>query len=298
MRALVTGATGFIGTKLVASLDNPVVLTRRPEVARRNLGNVQAFAWEPQGGPPPPEALANVDVIFNLAGESVAGGRWTARRKKQILDSRVAVTRNLVAGIKQLKDRPRVLVSASAVGFYGSRGDDVLRESENPGRDFLAQVCQTWEAEANRAREFGVRVVTARIGLVLGRGGGALAPMLIPFKLGLGGRLGDGKHWMPWIHLDDLVAMFLHAAKYEIAGPMNAVGPAPVTNREFTRTLAAALHRLAIFPVPAFALRVLLGELGTLLLASQRVEATVAKGTNFQFRFASLSSALEDILRD
>jgi uncharacterized protein (TIGR01777 family) len=296
MRALVTGATGFIGRRLIASLERPVVLSRRLEVARRIVGNAEVFAWEPESGPPPAASLEGVDIVFNFAGESVAGGRWTAQRKERIRASRVVGTRNLVAAIEAQKRRPRVLVSASAVGYYGSRGDEVLQESAAPGSDFLAEVCQAWETEAQRAVQLGVRVVTPRIGLVLGKGGGALARMLTPFKLGLGGRLGSGRHWMPWIHLDDLVGMLLHAAKSEISGPMNAVGPSPVTNRQFTRALAAALRRPAVFPVPAFALRVMFGELASVLLASQRAVPYVAVSAGYRFRYASLDDALGEIL--
>jgi uncharacterized protein len=296
MRALVTGATGFIGRRLAASLDRPMVLSRRPETAKRILGNVETFAWEPESGPPPPQSLEGVDAVFNFAGEPVAGGRWTAERKKRIRASRVLGTRNLVAGIEAQQKRPRALISASAVGYYGSRGDEVLQESTAPGSDFLAEVCQAWESEANRAGQFGVRVVTPRIGLVLGKGGGALARMLTPFKLGLGGPLGNGRHWVPWIHLDDLVGLLLHAANSEISGAMNAVGPAPVTNRQFTRAVAAALHRPAIFPVPEFALRLMFGELASVLLASQRVVPQVAVKTNYRFRYASLDDALAEII--
>lgn len=296
MRALVTGATGFIGRRLVASLDRPVVLSRRPEVARKVLGDVRAYAWQPETGLPPAEALEGVEAVFNFAGESVAGGRWSAERKNRIRASRVGGTRNLVAGLEAQKIRPRVLVSASAVGYYGSRGDEVLKEGAKPGDDFLAEVCAAWESEAGRASRLGVRVVTPRIGLVLGKGGGALERMLLPFKLGLGGRLGSGKHWVPWIHLDDLVNLLLHAANQEISGALNAVGPAPVTNREFTRTLASALHRPAIFPVPEFALRLIFGELASVLLASQRVVPGVAAATNFRYRYPSLADALREIV--
>lgn len=296
MRALVTGATGFIGRRLAASLERPVVLSRRPEVARKVLGEVRAYAWQPEAGPPPAEALDGVEAVFNFAGESVAGGRWSAERKNRIRASRVVGTRNLVAGLEAQKIRPRVLVSASAVGYYGSRGDEVLKEDAKPGEDFLAEVCAAWESEASRASQLGVRVVTPRIGLVLGKGGGALERMLLPFKLGLGGRLGNGRHWVPWIHLDDLVNLFLHAANNEISGALNAVGPAPVTNREFTRTLASALHRPAIFPVPELALRLLFGELASVLLASQRVVPGVAEATDFRYRYASLADALREIV--
>ena len=292
MRALVTGATGFIGRRLVRELDRPLILSRRPEVARKILGAAEVHAWNPEEGPPPAEAFEGVEAIFHLAGDSVASGRWTAAKKARIRRSRVQGTANLVEGLRNLKSRPRVLVSASAVGYYGSRGDEVLEEASAPGTDFLAGVSVAWEAEAGRARELGLRVVTVRNGMVLGAGGGALARMLLPFKLGLGGRLGDGRHWMPWVHLDDVVSLMLDAAKSEISGAMNAVAPEPVINQEFTRTLARLLHRPAIFPVPRFALALLFGELSTLLVASQRVVPRVAERTGYKFRFTSLEEAL------
>ena len=292
MRALVTGATGFIGRRLVRELDRPLILSRRPEVARKILGAAEVHAWNPEEGPPPAEAFEGVEAIFHLAGDSVASGRWTAAKKARIRRSRVQGTANLVEGLRNLKSRPRVLVSASAVGYYGSRGDEVLEEASAPGTDFLAGVSVAWEAEAGRARELGLRVVTVRNGMVLGAGGGALARMLLPFKLGLGGRLGDGRHWMPWVHLDDVVSLMLDAAKSEISGAMNAVAPEPVINQEFTRTLARVLHRPAIFPVPRFALALLFGELSTLLVASQRVVPRVAERAGYKFRFTSLEEAL------
>ena len=292
MRALVTGATGFIGRRLVRELDRPLILSRRPEEARKILGAAEVHAWNPEEGPPPVEAFEGVEAIFHLAGDSVASGRWTAAKKARIRRSRVQGTANLVEGLRNLKSRPRVLVSASAVGYYGSRGDEVLEEASAPGTDFLAGVSVAWEAEAGRARELGLRVVTVRNGMVLGAGGGALARMLLPFKLGLGGRLGDGRHWMPWVHLDDVVGLMLDAAKSEISGAMNAVAPEPVINQEFTRTLARVLHRPAVFPVPRFALALLFGELSTLLLASQRVVPRVAERAGYKFRFTSLEEAL------
>ncbi len=295
MRALVTGATGFIGRRLVKSLERPVVLSRNPETARRSLGQeVEIHGWDPEAGPPPAEAFRGVEVVFHLAGEPVAAGRWTSAKKVRIRDSRVRGTRNLVKAIESLSERPRVLVSASAVGYYGNRGDEVLEESSPAGKDFLAEVCSAWEAEAGRAVACGLRVVTPRIGIVLDKSGGALARMLLPFKLGLGGRLGKGRQWMAWIHLDDLVGLQLFAAaRNEIAGPINAVGPAPATNREFTQTLAAALKRPAIFPVPQFALRWVFGEMATVvLLASQRAVPGVAERAGYRFRHSTLSAAL------
>ncbi|MGE5326516.1 MAG: TIGR01777 family oxidoreductase [Deltaproteobacteria bacterium] len=296
MRALVTGATGFIGRKLVSRIEHPMVLSRRPEAARKIFPGAQVFAWEPETGPPPSEAMEGVEVVFNLAGESVAGGRWTRDRKERIRRSRVEGTRNLVRGLEALKKRPRALVSASAVGYYGSRGDVVLTETAKPGDDFLAEVCVAWEAEANQAASLGLRVVTPRVGVVLGRDGGALARMLPPFKLGLGGRLASGRHWMPWIHLDDLVEILLFAGKFKISGAINAVAPTPVMNSEFTRALAATLQKPAIFPVPEFALRVMFGELASVLLASQRVVPEVAIKSGIRFKYASLRDALRVIL--
>lgn len=295
MRALVTGATGFIGRRLVKSLQRPVVLSRHPETAGSLLGpEVEIHRWDPEAGPPPADAFRGVEVVFHLAGESVAAGRWTTAKKVRIRDSRVRGTRNLVKVIESLSERPRALLSASAVGYYGNRGDEVLEESSAAGKDFLAEVCCAWEAEAGRAVGCGLRVVTPRIGIVLDKSGGALARMLLPFKLGLGGRLGKGRQWMPWIHLNDLVGLLLFAAaKNEIAGPINAVGPAPATNREFTQTLAEALKRPAIFPVPQFALQWAFGEMATVvLLASQRAVPTVADRAGYRFRYPTLAAAL------
>jgi uncharacterized protein (TIGR01777 family) len=293
MRALVTGATGFLGRRLVRALDRPVILSRRPESAKRILGDLEIHAWEPIEGPPPGEALGEVEVIFHLAGEPVAAGRWNAKRKGLIRESRVRGTQNLVTAIESHQLKPKVLVSGSAVGYYGSRGEEILEESASPGTDFLSEVCIAWEAEARRAAALGTRVVTPRIGLVLGPAGGALARMLTPFKLGLGGKLASGEQWMPWIHIDDIVGLFLHAAeRSEILGPMNAVAPSPVRNSEFTRTLARVLGRPAVFPVPALALKIIFGELASALLASERVVPHVAEETGYRYRYSSLEEAL------
>ncbi len=301
MRALVTGATGFVGRHLLKRLPaGTVVLSRNAVGARRALGGaaVEAHAWEPAAGPPPAQALEGVDVVFHLAGEPVAEGRWNAEKKDRILRSREAGTRNLVAaiGARPPGARPRVLVSASAVGIYGSRGDEVLDESSPPAPDgdFLADVCKRWEAEALRAKEHGVRVACLRIGLVLGEDGGALSKMLPIFRLGLGGRITfAGSQWMPWVHVDDIVGIALHAAaKAEVAGAVNAVAPAPVTNADFTRALARALGRPALFPAPALMLRIVLGEFATALTASQRVAPRVAERTGYAFAYAEVGAAL------
>lgn len=298
VRALVTGATGFIGRRLVQALERPVVLSRDPQRARRTLGNqIQAFEWDPEAGLPPAESFRQVDTVFHLAGESIGEGRWNTEKKTRIRESRVRGTRNLVKALESLAERPKVLVSGSAIGFYGDRGAEVLDESAAPGTDFLAEISQAWEAEAGRARDLGIRVVTSRTGIVFGASGGALKKMLPPFKLGIGGRLGSGRQWMSWIHLDDLVGLLLHAAQTsEINGPMNGVAPLPVTNQEFTKTLASVLRRPAIFPVPKLALRVAIGEFASFLLASQRVVPRVGERTGYRFRYPTLAEALRDIL--
>ena len=297
MRALVTGATGFIGRRLIASLQSPAVLARDPERAKRELGLAEAYPWDAEGGPPPVEAFRGVEAVFHLAGDPVAKGRWSEAKKERIRRSRVLGTRNLVAAIAALREKPKVLVSASAVGYYGSRGDELLEEGARPGDDFLAGVCREWEDEARAAEKVGVRAVSLRIGIVLGRGGGALSRMLTPFKLGLGGRLGDGRQWFPWVHIDDVVGLFCFAAESPgLRGPVNAVAPGLVTNRDFTVALARALRRPALFPAPAFALKAALGEFGTVLLSSQRVLPRAAEKAGYRFRFPRLEEGLLDIL--
>ena len=300
MKALVTGATGFVGPRLLRLLDRPVVLSRDPDRARHTIGHLvdRIIRWDPLQGPPPQEAFQGVDAVLHLAGESVAAGRWTAARKAMIRDSRVIGTRNLVQGIVQAAVKPRVLVSASAVGYYGDRGEEELTEAASPASDFLAQVCVEWEREALAAERAGVRVALARTGIVLGSGsGGALAKMLLPFKLGAGGPLGNGRQWMPWIHVADLARLYLHAAETgSIVGAMNSVAPNPVRNSEFTKVLARQLHRPAFMPAPYFGLRLAFGEFAQVLFASQRVIPKVALDTGFVFQYPELASALREIL--
>ncbi len=299
MKALVTGATGFVGPRLLRLLDNPVVLSRNPARAKTAIGPLasQIVEWDPLRGPPPPQAFEGVDVVLHLAGESVAEGRWTTAQKAKIRDSRVIGTRNLVQGIAQAAVKPKTLVSASAVGYYGDRGDEELTEAAPPAHDFLADVCVEWEREALVAQQHGVRVVAARTGIVLGAGGGALAKMLTPFKLGGGGPLGNGRQWMPWIHVADLARLYLHAAETtSIQGAMNAVAPQPVRNSEFTKALARQLHRPAFMPAPYFGLRLLFGEFAKVLFASQRVIPRVAVDTGFVFQYPEIAAALREIL--
>jgi len=300
MRALVTGATGFVGKRLLSRLERPVVLSRDAAKAEQALEkyDVRAFAWDPQNEQPPAAAFEGIDTVFHLAGEPVAEGRWTAAKKVRLRESRVAGTRNLVAALGKLSVKPKVLVSASAVGFYGSRGDEVLTETASPQTDFLAEICSAWEHESHAAKELGIRVVNPRIGIVLGEKGGALAKMLPPFYLGLGSPLGNGRQYMPWIHIDDLVELLLFAATNDrLSGPVNATAPTPVTNREFTKALGHALHRPTFFPpVPGFMLNLMLGEFAKVLLTSQRAVPRAALDAGFQFKYSELEPALKNVL--
>ncbi|HEY2762386.1 MAG TPA: TIGR01777 family oxidoreductase [Pirellulales bacterium] len=301
MRALVTGATGFVGRRLLERLDRPIVLSRDANRARQSLAkyDTTVLPWNPMADQPPPlEAFEGVDTVFNLAGEPVAEGRWTKAKKHRIRESRVAGTHHLVQAIERLTHRPLVLVSASAVGYYGSRGGEILTESATSGNDFLAEVCAAWEEKARTADGLGVRVVYLRTGIVLGPHGGALKKMLPPFKLGLGGPLGSGRQWVPWIHLNDLVEMYLFAAAHvDLNGPVNGVAPNPVTNKQFTKSLAAAVHRPAILPVPYPAVRIAFGEIAKVLFGSQRAVPSAALAHGFKFRYETLDAALRGILQ-
>jgi len=301
MKVLVTGATGFVGRALVPRLrrDGHAVLAwaRAAGRAREQLGPAVEVRSHADGPDALRRALADIDGVVNLAGEPIFGGRWTAARRTRMVDSRVAATGDLVAALEALPRRPAVLVSASAVGYYGDRGDEVLREEAAPGDDFLADLCRRWEAAARGAERLGVRVVLPRIGIVLGPGGGALASMLPAFRAGLGGPMGSGRQWVAWIHLADLVEVLATALGDErVAGPLNATAPAPVTNADLSRELGRALHRPAFLRAPGFGLKLLLGEAAGALLGGQRVEPARLRGLGFQWRFASLEAALADIL--
>src|SRR4051812_6929947 len=300
MRVTLTGATGRIGTKLVGELtrrgDEVTVLSRDADRARSRLGDVEAHAWNPLGGPAPAAALAGRDAVVHLAGEDLAQ-RWNEDVKRRILESRELGTRNLVEGIRAAEPRPATLLSASAVGYYGDRGADRLDETAPPGDDFPARVCQAWEREALAAEELGLRVVRVRTGVVLDAEGGALEKMLPPFRLGIGGPVAGGRQYVPWIHVDDLVGLYLVAIGDSAwAGAVNACAPEPATNRELSRALGRALRRPAIAPVPGFAVRLLYGEMADLVLKGQRAVPRRARDLGFAFRHAELDEALRATL--
>jgi uncharacterized protein len=299
MRVTITGATGRIGRGLVAALqhrgDEVTVLSRSPDRAAATLGT-EAVAWQPESEPAPAAALAGRDGVIHLAGEDVAQ-RWTEDTKRRLLSSRELGTRNLVAGLTAADPRPAVLVSASAVGYYGPRGDERVTEETPPGDDFLARVCVVWEREAAAAEALGVRVARVRTGVVLDQAGGALERMLPFFRLGVGGPVAGGAQYLPWIHLDDLVGLYL-AALDEAAwtGPVNGTAPEPVTNKEFSRALGRALRRPALAPVPRFAVRALYGEMADIVVHGQRVVPERPQALGFRFAHPELGEALESAL--
>ena len=301
MHVLLTGATGFIGTALVRSLldrgDQCTVVSRSGQNAWGE-GRVQMVRADPAVPGPWQREAAGADAVVNLAGERIVDPprRWTDARKARLRQSRVDVTRQVVAAIRDAVPRPAVLVSGSAIGYYGPRGADVLTESAAPGRDFLATLARDWEAAA-LAAEDNLPVTLLRTGIVLGAGGGALAPLLPLFRLGLGGPWGNGRQWWSWIHLADAVALVLFALDRHLSGAVNLTAPNPVTVAEFAAALGHALHRPAVMPAPAFVLRLALGEAADTLLASQRVVPARGLAEGYAFRFSTLPAALEDILR-
>lgn len=302
MKVLVTGATGLIGQKLCTLLSEEghrvVALSRSPGKTA-GLAADEVHNWEPQSGPPPSKAIEGVDVVINLAGEPIADGRWTDAQKKRIRDSRVSSTRNLVLGLRAADSKPSALISGSAVGFYGDRGDEQLEESAPMGRGFMSELCRDWENEAAAANDLGIRVVQVRTGVVLSTHGGALKKMLPPFKLGLGGPLGSGRQWFPWIHISDIVGIFRHAIiTSSMKGPVNGVARGAVTNAEFTKQLGRALHRPAFLPVPEMALRALMGEMADVLFHSQRVVPKAVLEAGYEFRYPLLEPALADLFGD
>jgi hypothetical protein len=293
----ITGASGLIGRRLLKNLG---AAGHALTVVSRHAGTnmppgVGVVAWDPMRGPAPEDAVRNANAVIHLAGEPVAQ-RWNENTKRRIRESRVMGTRHLVEALAKLRNTPQTLVCASAVGYYGSRGDEVLREDSAPAEGYLAEVCTAWEKEAVAAEGFGMRVVRVRVGVVLDARGGALRRMLTPFRMGVGGRLGDGKQWMSWIHLADLAAMFQFAVENPVSGALNGVAPIPVSNADFTQTLARVIHRPALFPAPRFGLELLFGEMSEILLASQRVLPAAAEAAGFKWSFPELGGALEDLL--
>jgi uncharacterized protein len=297
-RVLISGASGPIGAALLASFEpreTQIVRLVRRHARRQALNTAEVF-WDPMARVP--AAASGFDAVVHLAGESVVG-RWTDEKKKAIRDSRVLGTRHLATALAQSEAKPRVFVCASAVGFYGNRGEEVLREESLSGEGFLPEVCREWEDASRIAAEAGIRTVNVRIGLVLSPKGGALAKMLTPFKLGLGGRIGSGRQWWSWIHVDDIVDGIHHAMVTEsLSGPVNLVAPNPVRNAEFTKVLASVLGRPAIFPVPKFALQLAFGKQAAeeMLLASQSVQPGKLGSSGYTFRFRELRAALENLV--
>ncbi|HEX5898995.1 MAG TPA: TIGR01777 family oxidoreductase [Solirubrobacteraceae bacterium] len=300
MNVTLTGATGLIGTGIVRALqargDAVTVLSRDPDKARAALGDVDAHAWRPREEPAPAAALSGRDAVVHLAGESVAQ-RWTDDARRAIHDSRERGTRNLVAGLAAAEQRPGVLVSASGVNYYGPRGDEPLTEDAPPGDDFLARVCRAWEREAAAARELGLRVATLRTAVVLDLNGGALSKMLPFFRLGIGGPVAGGRQYLPWIHAEDIVGLYLAALDgADWVGAANACAPEPATNRDFSRALGRALHRPALAPIPGFAVRLLYGDMAEIVTTGQRTVPMRALEHGYAFRHTDLDEALRDAL--
>lgn len=297
MNILITGSTGLIGTALIKFLaehgHHVTRLVRSPRPMRE-----PTVQWNPATGSLNPNELEGFDAVVHLAGESIAGGRWTAAKKARIVDSRVKGTRLLSETLAKLSQPPKVLVCASAIGYYGNRGDEMLREESGSGSGFLPEVCRAWEGAAAPAEKKGIRTVKLRAGIVLSTAGGALAKLLLPFKMGVGGIVGNGKQYWSWISFDDLLGAYHHALITEsLHGPANAVAPAPVTNHEFTKTLGRVLSRPTIFPLPALAARLMLGEMADeLLLASARIEPARLLASGYKFKHGNLEHALREAL--
>jgi uncharacterized protein len=297
MKILVTGASGLVGSALV-----PYLTSKGHEVARlvrsQPKPGTTEVEWNPERGVTDPARLEGFDAVVHLAGENISEGRWTDEKKARIRESRAKGTRVLAEALARLTHPPRTLVSASAIGFYGSRGDEVLNEQSASGNDFLAEVCREWELATRPAAEAGIRVANLRFGVILSREGGALAKMLTPFKLGVGGRVGSGRQYMSWVTLDDAVGAIYHALMNEdVRGPVNVVAPQPVTNQEFTKTLGRVLSRPTLLPAPVFALRLAFGEMAdALLLSSMRVEPRRLKETGYTFQHPELEGALKALV--
>lgn len=307
MRITISGATGLIGTAVIERLRRRdaeiTVLSRDPEKAQRRLGvepgldgGLTAVRWDPMREPAPVQALSGRDAVVHLAGEEVAQ-RWSGDAKSAIRDSRVLGTRNLLSSLRQASPRPAALISASAIGIYGARREEPLDEDASHGRGFLAEICEEWESEAQAASQLGVRVAIMRIGVVLSARGGALAKMLPPFKMGVGGPVAGGRQFVSWIHLDDLTGLFLAAIEHESwSGPINATAPEPVTNWQLSKALGKALHRPSLLPVPAAALKLLYGEMSEIVTTGQRVLPAKALISGYEFEHPGLDEALRSAL--
>jgi uncharacterized protein (TIGR01777 family) len=294
-RILVSGSSGLVGSALIPSLQGAGVRVSRlarPGTVQSTM-NEERIPWNP-GQPISPDVVSGFDAVIHLAGESIVG-RWTASKKLRIRDSRIPATTNLARALAQTKLKPQLFLSASAIGFYGNRGEEVLTEESSPGTGFTAELAREWEQATWPAAEAGIRTVQMRIGIVIAKAGGALPKMLPAFKMGVGGRLGDGRQWMSWVDVQDVIGAIQHILRSDLLhGPVNLVAPKPVTNAEFTKTLGSVLSRPVTFPVPAFAARLAFGEMADeLLLASQRVEPTKLISSGYPYRFPSLKQSLE-----
>jgi uncharacterized protein (TIGR01777 family) len=298
-RILVSGSSGLVGTALISSLKSAgarIARLARPSTAR-GTSEEERIPWDP-AKPILPETVSGFDAVIHLAGENIAG-RWTAGKKARLRESRIPTTASLARALVHAKPKPPIFLSASAIGYYGNRGDEILSEQSSPGSGFTADLAREWEQASQPAANAGIRTVQMRMGVVMATTGGALAKMLPAFKLGIGGRLGDGRQWMSWIDLQDVIGAIQHILRSDLLhGPVNLVAPKPVTNEEFSKTLGSVLSRPAVFPVPVFAARLAFGEMADeLLLASQRIEPTKLISSGYPFRFPTLRQSLESLMR-
>ena len=300
MKILVTGASGLVGSELIPTLKATGHTVYK--LSRKAAKNADEIQWDAEKGFSESEQakLEGFDAAVHLAGDSIADGSWTEEKKRKIRESRVVGTKTLVDAFRRVQNPPKIFISASAEGFYGRRGDEILTEESAKGEGFLAELCRAWETEAKKAEDFGARVVLPRIGIVLSKQGGALKEMLLPFKMGVGGVIGSGKQWMSWIALDDLIRIIHFALENEnLKGAVNATAPNPVTNEEFTKTLGEVIYRPTFIPIPAFAIKFIFGEKGeTLLLEGTRVLPKKLEEAGFKFKFPKLEDALKHALEN